>query len=446
MPGVDGIVSGLDTSGMINAIVGVSAVPKRVMEVHLRELENKKEKIAGLSSRFTSLSDTIKKIDTQSEFEATALTQLDDTQFSANLEEGAKPGIYDIQVTAMAVNEVEVSQAFTDKTTTGQVREGTYVIDYGGTSSNVVIDSTNSSWEKFAEEVNNVSGVTSFVMDTGAATNPFRLLVQGQDTGAANTLSISGPAAGAGTLPTFTEQVTATDASVLVNGITVNSAQNNVNDALPGIKLDLWETGTTATRVTVAVDDDTMGQLVSDVISSYNAVMSYYDVNSVYNEEEGLKAPLVGESGASRAVDGLGFIISNNYGLTGSLEALSQIGVKTERNGSLSFDKTIFSDLLDSNYDDVIELITSPDGPLGTMKTQIDDLYVDSTNGVLSTRSESLQSSIETTEEDIADFEQYLSNYEARLRKQFTNMEIALGELQSTQGSLTALMSSLYTQ
>jgi flagellar hook-associated protein 2 len=145
-------------------------------------------------------------------------------------------------------------------------------------------------------------------------------------------------------------------------------------------------------------------------------------------------------------VDGLGFIISNNYGLTGSLEALSQIGVKTERNGSLSFDKTIFSDLLDSNYDDVIELITSPDGPLGTMKTQIDDLYVDSTNGVLSTRSESLQSSIETTEEDIADFEQYLSNYEARLRKQFTNMEIALGELQSTQGSLTALMSSLYTQ
>ena len=32
MPGVDGIVSGLDTSSMINAIVGVAAVPKKVME------------------------------------------------------------------------------------------------------------------------------------------------------------------------------------------------------------------------------------------------------------------------------------------------------------------------------------------------------------------------------------------------------------------------------
>jgi flagellar hook-associated protein 2 len=153
----------------------------------------------------------------------------------------------------------------------------------------------------------------------------------------------------------------------------------------------------------------------------------------------------VGESGASRAVDGLGQVISGNYSLTGDLEALSQIGVKTERDGSLSFDKDKFKTILNSNYDDVIELITSDDGPMGKMKSQIDDLYVDSESGVLSTRKESLESSITATEDDIADFETYLSDYEQRLRTKFTNMELTLGRLQSTQGSLSALMAGLYS-
>ena len=137
MPGVDGIVSGLDTSAMINAIIGVAAVPKKVMEVQLSEMKKKREAIAALSSKFTQLSDTIKSMDTKSEFEATSLTQLDDTQFTANIEEGARPGIYDIQLTSLAVNEVEVSQAFADKTSTGQIREGTYAITYGTTTTNI---------------------------------------------------------------------------------------------------------------------------------------------------------------------------------------------------------------------------------------------------------------------------------------------------------------------
>ena len=339
MPGVDGIVSGLDTSSMIKAIVGVAGVPKKVMESQLADMKKKKEAIAGLSSRMQAIADTIKKVDTKSEFEATSLTQLDDTQFTANIEEGAKPGIYDIQVTSLAVNEVEVSQSFSDKTTTGQVREGTYAITYGGETTNVTIDSTNSSWQGLAEKLNDVTGITSYVLDTGASTNQFRLMVQGQDTGVANSISISGPGSGSGTLPTFTEQVTASDATVEVNGISINSTKNNLTNAVPGVNLDLWETGTAATRVTIATDDDTMAELVDSVIQSYNSAKSYYDTYSVYNADENIRAPLVGESGAAKAMDGVGIMISNNYpALSGSIEALSQIGVKTERNGKISFD------------------------------------------------------------------------------------------------------------
>ena len=190
-----------------------------------------------------------------------------------------------------------------------------------------------------------------------------------------------------------------------------------------------------------------MADLVDSVIQAYNGAKSYYDTYSVYNTDENIRAPLVGESGAAKAMSGLGIMVSNNYsGLTGSLEALSQIGVKTERDGKLSFDKSAFKEVLNDNYDDVIELVTSDDGPFGKMRDQIDDLYVDSEAGILSTRSTSLESSIRTTEDNIADFEAYLQDYSDRLRKQFTNMELTLGKLQSTQGSLSALMSSMYQQ
>jgi len=343
----------------------------------------------------------------------------------------------------LAVNEVEVSQAFSDKTTTGQIREGTYTLTYGTTITNITIDTASSSWEKLAEKFNDVAGITSYVLDTGATSNQFLLMVQGHDTGVANKVSIAGPASGTGTLPAFTEQISASDATVLVNGISINSTTNTINNALPGLDLDLWQTGTAAARVTIATDDDTMAGLVDTVIQSYNAARTYYDTYSVYNTDENIRAPLVGESGASKAMSGLGILVSNNYAMTGSLDALSQIGVKTERDGKLSFDKDKFKELLATNYDDVIELFTSADGPFGKMATQIDDLYINSENGILATRSTSLESSIETTEDNIADFNEYLKSYEARLRKQFTNMELTLGRLQSTQSSLSALMASI---
>ena len=242
-----------------------------------------------MSAKFTDIS-AIEEIDTKEKFEATSLTQLDDTQFTANIEEGAKPGIYDIQVTSLAVNEVEVSQGFSDKETTGTLREGSYSITYGSTTTAFTIDSSNSSLEKFAEQLNDITGITSYVLDTGDASNPYRLMVQGQDTGAANTISISGPGSGSGTLPTFTEQITASDSKVLVNGIEISTTDNTLNDAIPGVNLDLWET-VPPRHVSLLQRMTTRWQTSCSVITAYNAMNTYYETYSAFNSEEGIKAP-----------------------------------------------------------------------------------------------------------------------------------------------------------
>ena len=112
MPGVDGIVSCLDTSSMIGAIVG-AAVPKTVMESQLAEMKKKRNRLRRCPPNLRTFK-AIEEIDTKEKFEATSLTQLDDTQFTANIEEGVCPN-HDIRHFT-AANEVEVS--LYDKETT----------------------------------------------------------------------------------------------------------------------------------------------------------------------------------------------------------------------------------------------------------------------------------------------------------------------------------------
>jgi len=79
------------------------------------------------------------------------------------------------------------------------------------------------------------------------------------------------------------------------------------------------------------------------------------------------------------------------------------------------------------------------------MKTVIDDVFVDEDIGSLTSRSESLAGSIEELEERITDFDLYLDNMRDRLRERFTDMEVAMGEMQSTQSYLTALFADTTT-
>jgi len=53
---IDGIVTGLDTTAMIEAIVSVSGVPKYQMQRQLSDLEDRRDKVAGMSTRLTDLS------------------------------------------------------------------------------------------------------------------------------------------------------------------------------------------------------------------------------------------------------------------------------------------------------------------------------------------------------------------------------------------------------
>jgi flagellar hook-associated protein 2 len=453
MPSIDGIVSGLDTTALINGILEVAAVPKVVMQDQLEEYQTRLEAVSGVANRMNDLVSAIEEMDTEEEFSSFTATIAEEGYYTVETDSDANPGTYDIEVTQLADSEVEVSQAFSDASSTGVIAEGTFSITYAGVSTDITIDGTNSSLSALAAEIDDIDGLTAYVMNTGDDTNPYTLVIQGDDTGSDNSIEIdTSGLGGGGTVPSFTENSTAADAMMIVNGVTVSSDTNSFTDVVPGVDVTVSALTAGEVTTTIAADTATIEEKVQSFIDAYNDIINYYNTNSSYNPDEGIRGGLVGEASARDAVSGLGDVISDNYsGLDGIFTALSQVGISTNSDGTLSLDSTEFQDALDEDFDAVVDLFTHDDsdtdtyGPLATLRDKINDLYVDSDTGTLTSRKDSLEDSITEYEERIEAFDEYLVNYEERLRQQFTYMETVLAELYAAQDQLAAIFSTMST-
>jgi flagellar hook-associated protein 2 len=440
VPAVDGIVSGIDTTAMINAIVGVVGTQKVVMQNQLASLEKQKTAIAGLSAKLTALSTKIKEMDTTAEFNILTATPATDTQFDVSLSSEATAGRYSIKVLATASAETEVSQAFADKTSDRVIQQGSLSVRVGSTTTAVTIDSSNDSLEGLATSLNKIAGITSYVVDVGdGSATPYRLVVQGETTGSSNAISFDTVGlSGAGATPTFTTVAAASNSRIQVNGIDIYDSDNSIT-AIPGLTITAKAIGSSAVDVNVARDTTSIEAKVNEFITSYNDVINYKKLHSVFNSTAKIKGGLVGDSTSRRVLDGLSGLITAQYSTTKNLDALSQMGVETQKDGTLKLNSTNFQAALTSDYGSVEALFTETTGPLHTIQSKIDDVYVDTTNGTLQSRTTTLESSIKDTKENITDFDKYLKSYSERLRKQFTAMEIAMGEMQSTQSYLSGV-------
>lgn len=437
----DGIVSGLDTTAMIEAILDVEAVAQQTLEDQLAEYEERLEATAGLSNRLSDVSDYIDTMDTPDEFSSIS-ANITGTAIDVTTDAGALSGTYNISVSALAQAEVEASDGFADKDALGGFAEGTLSVTIGGDTTDITIDSSNSSLTDVAEAIDAIEGLNAYVLDDGSGANPYRLVVQAEETGSSNTITLdTSGLTGPGQVPVFTEEIAASDAQLNINGVDITSESNTISEAIPGVTLDLNQTTTGTEVLTVDTDIDGIIENIQGFVDAYNEVMSYYDTQTAYDLEEDIRGGLVGETTASRVIEGVSSIISDQYeSLTGVYSSLAEIGFETQTDGTLTFDTEQLREALEENYEDTMELFTDPAGPAGQLRDSIQNLYIDSESGSLALRQETLEETISDYEEQIADFDDYLASYEERLRNQFTYMEQTLGALQAAESALLAML------
>ena len=156
---------------------------------------------------------------------------------------------------------------------------------------------------------------------------------------------------------------------------------------------------------------------------------------------------LFGDYTARSVQNNLSSIVTSPVaGLPSDLSSLSMIGIKTQRDGTLSFDTSVFKEKLAEDPIGVARLFADDDsagttGITSKFESTIDG-FIDSPNGSLVTKKKSLQTTMDRLDDTIDRMEKQLDSYESMLYKQFEAMTRATSSLQSQSTYLAGILPS----
>lgn len=150
------------------------------------------------------------------------------------------------------------------------------------------------------------------------------------------------------------------DAVFKLDNLSFSKSSNTVSDVISGVTLNLLKADSTgATNINIGISNDTEAttKKVNDFVSAYNAVLSYINEQTKYDPATKSGGPLISDSTARSIQKRVQSIISNTItGLSGTYKSLSEIGIKSEKDGTLSVDSKKLSTALTTDFDSVVSV------------------------------------------------------------------------------------------
>ena len=461
-----GTGSGIDVELLIEKLTDAERTPVE-SRLNLREVQIQADVSAynSLKGALKDFQSAISGLNSLTNFATRTATTQDESIFSVSASSVAVPGDTDIKVKQLASSQKLVSGSFTDKDTV--VGQGDLQISVGTESFSLKIDNSNSTLIKIRDEINDSAsnpGVKASIMTVDDPLNPgqtvSKLVLTAEKSGADNniTVTVTNDATGTDTDSTglsqlaydpdsavtnLTELTPALDAIINVDTFDVSSSTNVFTGVLPGVTItansvDLDNTYKLNVKDDTAAVKDKITQFV-DALNSYNQTYDYLTAVDVEAKEAGL---LTGEATArginTQLIRTVTSVVSEG---TGSFSTLASIGITISREGVYELDSEKLASALNSNFDEVSELIAGENGIAKRLNDQLSESV--GSGGVLSAKNATLEAQLKDIADQRADLELRLESVEERLRNQFTAMDIIVAQFNNTGDFLTQQLKSI---
>ena len=369
-----GIGSGVLTSDLVDQLVQAERAPTE------NRLTRKTEQTQALLSAYGKLRSAVTELrlpmrqlsapDNLKAFSASSSNEgigvsVDSTK--------ASRGTYSVEVTSLAGAQALASRdVFADRDATS-VGQGTLTLNVGDKITNITVDNSNDTLQGLANAINDSdAGVSAGVIDTGSG---FQLVLSADETGTANSVSISvsGDTGGTDTdnqgLSRFAfntgmdtdaglqETIAASDAVMKINGVEVTRSTNSFENVIDGLTFDITETG--SSTIKVQQDLGAVADRVQGFVDKFNSLQSTIDSLAGFNSEAGVGSLLTGDSTVRSIQNQLRQVLTRVVpGLeNSSVRSLADVGITTNfETGGLEFDRAKFEEQLKNNPDDVTAL------------------------------------------------------------------------------------------
>jgi flagellar hook-associated protein 2 len=383
--------SSLDVNSIVSQLMTVERQPITKLAAKEAGYQAKLSAYGSVKGAVAGFQTALQGLNSASKFQTLTATASDTSVFTASATSIAVAGTYSLEVTSLAqAQKLAAAGQTSSSAAIGAGAATTVTFDFGtisgGTLSNgvysgatfasngngtksITIDSSNNSLQGIRDAINAAKiGVTATIINDGSGT-PYRLTLSSDSNGVSNSMkvSVSGDAAvgsllghdPAGT-QNLSETVTAQNANLKVNGVSVTKTSNVVTDVVPGVTLTLNKVTSSPATLTVARDTNSISSSIGSFVKAYNDLAGTLKNVSAYDAANQRGAILQGDATVRSLQSQLRGIIGTAVtGTPGNLTTLSSVGVSFQKDGSLAIDQTKLNDAMNNHFDDIASLFAS---------------------------------------------------------------------------------------
>lgn len=455
----------LDVNAIVTGLMSIERQPIDKLNAKVASYQTKISSLGTISGLVSSFQTALQGLNDN--LQAFGATPSDPSIFSASAISTAAAGTYALDVTKLAqsqnlvaAGQASSSTAISDGTATtvtfdfgaisgGTLTAGTYssatFTSNGSGTTNITIDGTNNTLQGIRDAINAANiGVSATIVNDGSGT-PYRLALTSNNSGVSNSIKIT-TSGGDGTInnmlaydPAGTQNlnqtIAAQNAEFKVNGIAISKSSNTVSDAIQGVTLTLSKLTTTPATLTVARDMTAVNKAVSGFVEAYNALASQIKTRSAYGNANTQSGGLAGD-GTVRLMLNQMRDIFNTAASGGTLTSLAQVGVSHQTDGTMKLDSSKLNSAMTNNFSDVTNLFSSATGfvtRLDAWSTSV----LSPGNGLIATRTDSLNTSIKGYNDQISRLETRMTSIQKRYTTQYSNLNLLLNSMNSTSAYLT---------
>lgn len=445
-----GIASGIDYEEIIDATLAVEETKIEKYETKLEDYETEISALGEVKSALSTFQDALDELaDSWDFFEYSATSSSEDVLTAAATDD-ATTGTYQIEVLQLAQQEILISSDGLFDSADDVVGSGTLTIQVGSEDAvDIEIDSDSTLADIKTAINQSDAGVTASIVTMSDGT--YSLMLTGEETGQDISLSVTGDSDGndtdnAGLSAFITDNMTVAQegqtAQYSLGTVTFENDSNEIDGLIEGVTLTLSSVGTTT--VNVSKDTEAMTEKVQALVDAYN---SLNDVLDEYQDEgdEDSYGILFGDTTINNLRSRLRQLLFTEVENGDSnITYLSRLGVEVEDDGTISLDTDTFEEALADDAEGMMSFFTTQDTGFADVMNATLDGYLD-WDGILASKIDGLELSVDTTEKKIETLEDKLDDYEEYLTVKYAALESLLSELTSTQESLTSLLDSLDT-
>jgi flagellar hook-associated protein 2 len=328
---------------------------------------------------------------------------------------------------------------------------GTLSLTTAKGSVDITITSANNTLSGLASAINaKATGVTASVVTDNTGS---RLVLKGE-TGEANAFSLAAGTAGADSdLQRFTfDSATSTgamiksqaaqDSIVLIDNVEMHNDSNTLENAIPYVKIDLNK-ASPGTLVTLGSNQPTttIRDLVVQFTDAYNTLRTSLNSATAIGSDASTSGALAGDAGTRDMMQQLARMTSTQLSSTGSFRVLADIGISTNRDGTLKLDTTKLDAAIAKDPAGVTAMLnpasSTDDSPGIAAAMAKVTAAIKGTGGALAA-SQAKYNALKTSLADqLTKLDTQMSDYSDQLTTVYSRMQSQLTAFKATQSYLT---------